>query len=114
MHKDIAESWVDALRSGVYKQIRGRLRRRGGDDNSFSALGILCDMSRLGRWLDTDYEAGGIRARTLLPPEVKEWAGMRSNYGARIEGPSIFDLGEDKSIAFWQIADIIEKEWEEL
>lgn len=45
MNKEIARKWVDALRSGEYKQTRGRLR--SGD--RFCCLGVLCEINGT-RW----------------------------------------------------------------
>jgi hypothetical protein len=43
---DIKAKWVAALRSGEYKQGRGRLkfRREGSDEAEFCCLGVLCDI----------------------------------------------------------------------
>lgn len=35
------EKWLEALRSGKYKQTKGRLRRV---DNTYCCLGVLCDL----------------------------------------------------------------------
>lgn len=40
--KQVYELWIEALRSGKYKQARNTIKR--GD--SFCCLGVLCDLSR--------------------------------------------------------------------
>lgn len=55
MDQKIKEKWVEALRSGKYKQCQTRLRI----DNSFCCLGVLCDISGMGKWkARPDVEAG--------------------------------------------------------
>ena len=39
-------TWTTALRSGKYQQARRRLR----DDGGFCCLGVLCDVSKKGKW----------------------------------------------------------------
>lgn len=41
MHKEWADKWVAALRSGEYKQGFGELK---ANNNSFCCLGVLCDI----------------------------------------------------------------------
>ena len=42
MNPQVKEKWVNALRSGEYKQDISRLR--SNDGNSFCCLGVLCDL----------------------------------------------------------------------
>lgn len=46
MNKEIKEKWVEALRSGKYKQGEGWLKRRGSKEGEFSfcCLGVLVDV----------------------------------------------------------------------
>ena len=46
MNKQLKAKWVQALRSGKYKQGQEHLR---GIDNTFCCLGVLCDIQRR-RW----------------------------------------------------------------
>ena len=41
MNQEIKKKWLKALRSGGYKQTRGKLKSRNG---SFCCLGVLCDI----------------------------------------------------------------------
>ena len=69
-----AKKWVQALRSGKYKQAHGTL---GKEDGSRCCLGVLCDLA---------VEAGVIKTfnlySTCLPEEVTMWAGLSSDQGA--------------------------------
>lgn len=47
MDAKIRREWVEALRSGKYKQTRGRLRK---DATHFCCLGVLCDIVAPGQW----------------------------------------------------------------
>ena len=40
------QKWINALRSGEYKQVRNSLRTPDG----FCVLGVACDVSNLGEW----------------------------------------------------------------
>jgi hypothetical protein len=42
MEKELAMRWVEALKSGHYKQGRGWLHDRG--NNTWCCLGVLCDV----------------------------------------------------------------------
>lgn len=95
MKKEIAKIWINALRSGKYKQGISALRDK---DNKFCCLGVLCDL------YDKDRKAKKKKSIKIsapkyngnkdmycyvygttsdfLPQEVKRWAGMRSNKGS--------------------------------
>lgn len=133
MNQEIKAKWLDALRSGEYKQ--GDSRLRVGD--TFCCLGVLCDLhakAGLGKWV-TDKDRGlvviyqplsGNQRSNLLPPEVVKWAQLvdepdyvdgsvdpvvnnrrlsKWNDGsARRGGPAMHDR-----LSFPQIADMIEQ-----
>lgn len=48
MDNKLKAKWVAALRSGKYKQAQDRLRRDGG----YCCLGVLCDVSGAGEWIE--------------------------------------------------------------
>lgn len=70
MNPDVKTKWLEALRSGEYKQARGQLQHKHG----FCCLGVLCDIyakEGKGSWEKTFYQMDG------LPPDViKDWAGL--------------------------------------
>lgn len=47
MNPEIKAKWVEALRSGKYKQTRNALRK---SDNRFCCLGVLCDIADPTGW----------------------------------------------------------------
>lgn len=49
LHPTFKALWLEALRSGRYQQTRGQLRSSSG----YCCLGVLCDISHKGTWLDT-------------------------------------------------------------
>jgi hypothetical protein len=114
--KDIAEKWVAALRSGKYKQGKGLLRDR---HNNYCCLGVLCEI------LDTPHSLGAYSGyyyyqdetqtayATILPKTVQSRAGMVSDRG---DLPGMSPLSElnDIGTPFTEIADIIEREYENL
>lgn len=125
MNKEIKDKWVAALRSGEYKQTKGKLR----DDSGFCCLGVLCDLVRkegmeapsVEGW-QTDWEDFFKAAdkEEVLPDGVREWAGMRTDIGD-LTKPSKLYSGKtnlarlnDNGVDFPTIADIIDEQWETL
>lgn len=47
MNGELKAKWLEALRSGRYKQGQGRLR---DESNQFCCLGVLCDVGVPGQW----------------------------------------------------------------
>ena len=114
MKREIATRWVEALRSGDYKQTTNALRR--GD--SFCCLGVLCNLHAqdhpeiaaaqptTGRYMGADSEP---------PDEVVAWAGLESNCGILDGYPlALTELNDDAGWNFVQIAAHIEANWEAL
>lgn len=54
MDKKLKTKWVKALTSGRYEQAREALR----EGDSFCCLGVLCTVSRKGRWDNDAYVMG--------------------------------------------------------
>ena len=124
MNPEIKKLWVDALRSGEYKQGQGTLKR----SDCFCCLGVLTDIfikitgraewipvaeSHRARIISTDY-AYQEESSAILLKAVCEWAGLkRPNPVMPIRLPTrnITTLSElnDLGRGFSEIADIIEK-----
>lgn len=119
MKKSIATKWVKALRSGKYEQGTGRLR----GDEGFCCLGVLCDLA---------VKAGVIEEPTMqygiafygtdedhddenLPAIVMKWAGMKTDSGER-KGTrvALTHLNDESMYSFDKIANVIEKEYQDL
>jgi hypothetical protein len=79
VNAEIKARWVQALRSGEYKQGQGYLSQGG----RFCCLGVLCDLhaKETGTAWERD-EAAGIsvylNTDLMLPLTVMEWAGLKS------------------------------------
>lgn len=112
MNKRIKRQWVDALRSGKFKQGKGALCKVELDGVlTHCCLGVLCELA---------VEAGvttAIQDRSrrrfdygtyVLPEVVSEWAGLD-----RVD-PYISETGtaadhNDNGDSFFRIADLIDK-----
>lgn len=121
MKPEVKKQWVEALRSGKYKQGTKFLNRNG----RFCCLGVLCELSGVCKELKYDryyyggYYYGGNDG--LLPRDVREWAGIKSaspivrytpssGYGGQLEQYSLVTLNDELQLTFEQIADIIEEQ----
>lgn len=104
MNGELKAKWLEALRSGKYKQGRGRLR---DESNQFCCLGVLCDVGGLGAWGIDDggyfYEVNGWKS-TLVPPA--------SDVIDRYEA-DLMALNDGNRLSFKEIADWIEENIEE-
>lgn len=111
MKPDVKKLWVEALRSGKYKQGKGCLR--AGDE--YCCLGVLCDLHRVEFKQDWAHYSLVILTylteTAKLPRVVQKWAGLA------IANPK---LGDESCVAlndgmcgtkltFPEIADLIEK-----
>ena len=110
MNPQIKQKWVDALRSGDYKQGQNYLRT----DNGFCCLGVLCDLYGKENNVEWNLVNNGQNYEfeefeSYLPPFVVEWAGVEED-APRING-EIGTLSElnDTGSTFEQIADLIEE-----
>jgi hypothetical protein len=122
MKKEVADAWVEALRSGDYRQAKGMLR----EGDNFCCLGVLCDISKQGEFRDspvgqTYFDGVDVRLASI-PPLVMEWAGMKSEGGAFLPRISLggktadrlWKLNDQLEWSFEKIADFIETNWEKL
>jgi hypothetical protein len=119
MRKEIAYKWADALRSGIYKQEKKYLSSYWG----FCVLGVLCDLYRIKKhlkihWLvsKTGYSYVFLGHSKSLPPQVMKWADIKDCFAElnyKGEKTSLSKLN-DEGFTFPQLADIIEKNYEEI
>ena len=116
MNKDVKAKWVEALRSGYYKQGKYKLRDLG---DYYDATGVLCDLAANASVIGspTRYDApdgiffgytyGDAKSNdsfaTGLPRAVREWAGIEYRLAYRVA------LMGDEGKTFNQIADYIEE-----
>lgn len=103
MDKAIKAVWVEALRSGRYKQGVYRLRGSKG----FCCLGVLCDLGEQKAWVESSggwgYQAGEAVSYYELPERIQARVGL--------SGEEVCTLGQmnDGGVSFEQIADWIEE-----
>lgn len=110
--------WVEALRSGEYKQCRGALHKPG---DGFCCLGVLCDLAReevKAHWRPfssdgiADFVMRGNEAKgepAIPPSEVRALVGLRKEDGEWWLGDcDTLTSCNDRGKTFAEIADIIE------
>lgn len=100
MDRKIRDKWVEALRSGEYKQGQNALRT---NDNKFCCLGVLCDVVDANCWTTR----GGVYyyglQRYTLPRQLMETLQLSIPQEAMI-----IELN-DTGHTFEEIADYIEE-----
>lgn len=127
MKKAIKKKWLEALRSGEYKQGRAVLRTA---DDKFCCLGVLCELAAREGAIDqpVQYDKGAsfsygkdgfARSKTSLPTPVIEWAFTKHELRGRAsteqrQDPVIGNrnasyLNDVDRFNFDQIADLIEE-----
>jgi len=124
MNRDIAEKWVDALRSGEYTQIKHRLAKDGPYEKDHCFLGVLCELAikeglPVTKTWDEYHQCYryGDFSTDVLPDIVKVWAGMRSPEGSYENGDACLSANNDSSTDphdFNRIAEVIESRVDEL
>lgn len=115
MKQEIKKKWVTALRSGKYRQGRGKLKvaleeAEGGFNFGHCCLGVLCDL-RLKKTTDPIKKRSlefQIENGSFLPKNVIEWAGLNGTNPV-INGVTLSSIN-DSGETFEYIADVIEKE----
>ena len=112
MRVEIKQMWLDALRSGEYKQ--GKHVLHSGYDNSFCCLGVLCDLHKKHsinklNWIlltiNYDFEYDG--KLDTLPEIVINWAGLDNNKKLILDKLINYN---DRGYTFLEISEIIEAE----
>jgi hypothetical protein len=107
-------AWVEALRSGKYKQGRGAL----GADNEFCCLGVACELAvkagvipRPNKCDDGLYQYGraGLASTAFLPVCVRQWLGVTTEHGGLPLGHGSLADKNDQGWSFEEIADLIEQ-----
>lgn len=110
MKKEIADKWIEALKSGKYKQHTNSLRVK----DMYCCLGVLCDISNVSKWTNRDFifnnreflyyydDNGGFPSPNVINwSELKDWM-----YFSR--------MNDVERKSFNEIADYIEANWENI
>lgn len=115
MKEKVKKLWLEALRSGKYKQTKRVLKNEEG----YCCLGVLCDLHRKvtktkgNVWTKDNYYLG---SNSCLSKEVRHWAGFdkysNTSIDIKIGGEitNLADINDNRDRSFKQIADIIEKQ----
>lgn len=102
------QAWVDALRSGQYKQTKYRLQ----DESGYCCLGVACRIADKAGVPTDKRDDGTILGGSLIyQPDVKAWLGLIDDSGAYItkDGDGrLTVLNDCLGKTFSEIADIIE------
>ena len=124
MDKYWKKKWVEALRSGEYKQGKGHLRNEVMDaEDTFCCLGVLCDIIPEVQWVRVEEDSNHIQyhiARhedledgTVLPRSVASLVGFPDGNPDIMYSFNRTTLAEenDKGMTFEEIADLIEEQF---
>ena len=132
MKKEVAKKWVKALRSGKYNQGDGCLKQTNIKKNKtyHCCLGVLCElyneqMSKSKKRKLTDkVDKHGLHSFDkdveVLPDSVRRWAGLigkTASFKDAVESDNYYTSlasMNDLCCSFKEIANTIEKEWENL
>lgn len=115
MNSAVKEKWLEALRSGEYKQTKSRLK----NENSYCCLGVLSDLfikeTKTGEWDNDDSFVMNNECKNInLHYKVVEWAELlNSNPDCKTKEGESSSLAEenDSGKSFEEIADIIEEQF---
>lgn len=101
MDPKIKKQWTKALRSGEYKQGRGKLRTRTG----YCCLGVLCDITDRGSWSRSDSRWYHRGVSGSLPREIREELLITRENEKRLvemnDGDDVIRKHTFKEIAAW-------------
>ena len=130
--------WLAALRSGEYRQTKGKLKAR---NHSFCCLGVACEVAGIPSiYYGQEYyygPEGALKAvkddedgegsdwlrvnSTSLPPVAQEWLGTATEaprlakpvtftwHGEEVKESSLIELNDTYGWSFEQIAEAVEK-----
>lgn len=120
MNAELKTSWLEALRSGNYKQCTGKLCNVISTNKSYCCLGVLLDVAKSkGFDMDItdaphDYPGDNYCMRFTykqnssdgeLPNSFREEVGI-----SNVHEQQLIDMNDDDRSSFTEIADYIEKE----
>lgn len=104
MSKELAMKWVEALRSGKYEQGKGYLKN---PYNKYCCLGVLCEVEVI-----KDYTT--LTSKQDDPNTFYPGIALRTKNGTYAGGADNLVDSNDSGLSFEEIADIVERHWEEL
>lgn len=105
--EEVMELWIEALRSGEYKQTKEKLKSKSG---GFCCLGVLCDLAAKDggpQWEKDRYGVWKYKGEYIGdPPDyITDYIGITYNERSRL-----ILMNDDENKSFKKIADYIERE----
>lgn len=101
MDEAVKSKWLEALRSGQYRQGRGALR---DNQDGFCCLGVLCDIIDKDQWnKDSDFWLWKTRSGGV-PDEVADEIGLPRSVSYRLATHN-----DQDDWSFEELANLIEK-----
>lgn len=102
MDTELKQKWIDALRGGSYKQIRGSLH----DGYGYCCLGVLCDLvdsswTPIGR---THHHSCGDETGEMLSRSFRENIGLSKDLH-----DNLIQLNDEDKYSFGEIVHFIKK-----
>ncbi len=106
MEKTTKKKWVEALRSGEYKQVSGILRAHFYEESpKHCCLGVLCDIVNPDGWVGNSvFKYGEEEISGELPKALRKKLEIHPNTQRRL-----IDLNDTVGASFDEIADWIEE-----
>lgn len=103
--EQVYDLWIEALRSGEYKQTEGQLH--DPDENSFCCLGVLCDLARKDggkvNWYN-DWKSIVEPGSGGLPVFVRNYIGLSDT-----DEQKLIEMNDSQTQSFKQIASYIKR-----
>lgn len=116
MNNRIKTKWIEALKSGDYKQGVHALKTNSEGEVKYCCLGVLCDLyakENKKRWgKPSNLYPTFMKQVSVLPKEVMEWAGLEEESGTfryKRRPNSLMNLNDRERFSFKDIAKIIER-----
>lgn len=128
MKEDIKNTWVNALRSGKYKQGKNLLKLETNGQYNYCCLGVLCELAVENKIIEESSikhflfpSPGGSHyfenGKSYLEDKVLEWSGISTNNGKFDTDKNglpitLAKLNDDEGYTFEEIANVIEEHWQ--
>lgn len=100
INRELMQKWVAALRSGYYKQGKGKLRPY---EDKYCCLGVLCNLIDPNHWNEIDRQYVYKDFQSMLPSED------RNNIGIDYGTMALLIKKNDQGETFQEIADYLQR-----
>lgn len=105
MDLEVKTKWIESLRSGEYKQGRGRLRGELNGEVKYCCLGVVCDILNVGKWNSlSEFEYAGQPRVSYPNTEFLELIDLKYD-----EAKNLAYLNDQLGWSFKKIANWIEE-----